>query len=245
MNHFADPAHVFAGFEEELAAFQQIAVLPAETDCFDILPVQVADDFFVDFARQHHLDDVHHFFVRDALPLHELRLDIQLFGEIGDFLAAAMHHDNFHAEMRQQRNILRETDFQLFIHHRRPAVFHDDHFPRKFLDVRQRLNQGFGQHFIFHKRLFNAKGARDAMGASVKNMVTFASFAPFASLALNVIRAIRGGNHVVYFALISTYSLLKSDVQKVHWPSPMPKSATMLIVSVARSFRSSARVPGC
>ncbi len=82
-----------------------------------------ADDFLVDLARKHHLNDLGGRGIGDAQPADEGRFDPELLQHCADLRAAAVHDDRIDADRLQQHDILSEVALRLGVAHRMTAIF--------------------------------------------------------------------------------------------------------------------------
>jgi hypothetical protein len=121
-----------------------VAVLAAQTDRPLALGVDERDDFLVDGAGEHHLDDFHRALVGNAQPALELALDPEVLEHRGDLRPAAMHHDRVDARLLEQRDVAGKGAAQFQVAHGMAAVLHDDRLALVALHIGQRLRQDGG-----------------------------------------------------------------------------------------------------
>ena len=103
--------------------------------------VQLRHQRFVDFARQHHLDDLARFLVRHAQTIDELRLLADALEHTGNFRAAAVHQHHFDPDEAHQHHVAHDIVLELLVDHGVAAVLDDDDFAVILLDIGQRLDQ--------------------------------------------------------------------------------------------------------
>ena len=101
-------------------------------------------DVFVDLPAEHHFDHIHGLGIGDAHALNEYPLLADFFQPFVDLRTAAVHHHRVHTHQLQQHHVARETFAQRLIGHRIAAVFHDDGFAMKALNIRQRFREDLG-----------------------------------------------------------------------------------------------------
>ncbi len=105
---------------------QEIAILAGDADGVTTKLVDLADDLFVDRARENHLHDFHGRRVGHAQAGGEFALDAEPAEQARDLRAAAMHHDRLHARLFEHHDVARKAFGKLRIDHRVAAIF-DDH----------------------------------------------------------------------------------------------------------------------
>ncbi len=116
------------------------AVLSGESHGAPAVLVDQADDFLIELA-QHHLDDVHDFFVGDAHALAELAVDAHRLEQVADLRSATVHDHRIHADQLEHHDVARETGLELGLGHRVATVLDDDRLVVEALDVGQRLRE--------------------------------------------------------------------------------------------------------
>ena len=119
----------------------QAAVLSGESDCAPAGVVDQFDDFLVDLAGEHHLDDVHGLGVGHAHALHELALLADAREQLLDLRTATVHDHRIQPDQLQQHDVAREALLETFVGHRVAAVLHDDDLAVEATDVGHRLGE--------------------------------------------------------------------------------------------------------
>ena len=100
------------------------------------------DDFLID-QPQHHLDDIHGFRIGYAHTLNEGALLTDPLQHIVDLGTSPVNDYRVHADHFQQRYVMSETLFEIFLDHGIATIFDDNGSPVKALDIGQRLGQNF------------------------------------------------------------------------------------------------------
>ena len=117
-----------------------------------------AHDLLVDLADEHLLDDVHRRRIGDAHAAHELRRDAGLLARRRRSTGPPpCTITGLHADVLEERDVLRERVLELVVLHRVPAVLDDEHLAGEALDERQRLDQHVGLLDGCHQRSYAAQ----------------------------------------------------------------------------------------
>ncbi len=107
-------------------------------------PVEDGDEFGVDLAVEHLLDDLHGFGIGDAQSLDEVGLEPFLLHAGVDGLAAAMDDDGAEADATHEGDVLEDVADDVGVVHGGAAELDDDGFAPEPLDVRQGLDEDAG-----------------------------------------------------------------------------------------------------
>ena len=91
-------------------------------------------------AREHHLHDVRGLRVRDAQPVHELRLFAELAEHLRDLGSAAVHQHHLHPDEGEKDEVAHDGALQRLVAHGAAAVFDEQDLAAVLLDVRERLD---------------------------------------------------------------------------------------------------------
>src|SRR6476659_10913525 len=137
----------------------QPSVLPAETDGAPAVAVDKIRDLHVDFARQHHLNNFHGRFVRDAHAVQKFRFDAEAVEHLVDLRAPTMDDDGIEADVLQQDDVLRESLLQRSLGHRAAAVLDHNGLAAERTDVRQ----GFDEYVGFPNELVQRRLPRESI----------------------------------------------------------------------------------
>ncbi len=110
----------------ELLGADEIGILARQPDREPARFVDECDEFFVDRARQHHLDDLDRRLIGDAQPVDERALDLQPLQHVADLRSAAMDDDRVHPDLLQQHDVVGELPCDRIVAHGVAAIFDDD-----------------------------------------------------------------------------------------------------------------------
>ena len=122
----------------------ELCVLAAKADGLAAEHVDLCGDVLVELAGQNHLHDLHRRVVRDAQAVVKSALHAHAPQHRVDLRPAAVYEDGVDAYVLEQGHVLEDLVGELFILHGVAAVFDDDGFAPKTLDVRQRFNEDIG-----------------------------------------------------------------------------------------------------
>ena len=95
-------------------------------------------------GAQHHLHHVHGGAVGDAHAVDEFRGDSELFQQLADLRAAAVHHDRVHAHQLHQHHVAGKALVQRRVDHGVAAKLDDHGLAGEALDIGQRLGEDLG-----------------------------------------------------------------------------------------------------
>ncbi len=111
---------------------QKHIIDPAEADGIAVVAVDKIDNLFIDFAGQHHLDNLHHRFVGIALPVHEFRFDAQFLCNFRDLFSTAVDNHNVDPDLAEYRHILPKRLSEQRVVIAAPPYFITNVFPSYF-----------------------------------------------------------------------------------------------------------------
>ncbi len=178
----ADEADVLTARGGAAAAAKQHPVVTAQADGRLAVAPEQQHDVLVDLADQHHLRELDGLGVGDAQPIDELHRQVEALHVGGDLRAASVDDHGVDADVLEQRDVARELVLERRIGHRRSAVLDHHRASMELADVGQRLEQRDDVTLGAHRLL-----GHDRLGR------------------------LAGLTHVVYSALIVTYSWPRSE----------------------------------
>jgi len=142
---------------------EEAGVFAREADRAAAVVVDAADDVLVDFADQHHLDDLDRFLVGHAHAADEVGFLAEALHQGADLGATAVDDHGVDADQAQEDHVQSERLLEVRPLHRGAAVLDDEGLAAELADVRQRLQQDLGAPGVCHRLASPSAAARPAI----------------------------------------------------------------------------------
>ena len=124
-------------------ALRQQHALAGNADRAAAEAVELLHDPGTDQRVEHFLDDADGLLIGDAQAIDEARLQPRIAHALGDRFSAAMDEHRLDADGVEKDDIAQEPLDDLLVFHGAAAVLDHEALAAEFLDVRQRLDEGF------------------------------------------------------------------------------------------------------
>ena len=128
----------------QLTCVQQLTVFTGQADGITAVLVNQINNIFIHQAAKNHLYHVHGFAGGHTHAINEAAFNVELFEQVANLRAATVHNNRVNTDQLQHHHVAGKAVLQLFVDHGVTAVFNDNSFANKALQIRQSFAQNVG-----------------------------------------------------------------------------------------------------